>query len=647
MRAFIFFLIVSITSVSYSNKLDTTIFSTDYEKNIFLKISDSLEVDPLNVFIGFDYSDSKSERISNELHSIYSQLEHKGIRTKNIKKQIKLIYKFIHITMLKKYDDKAFFSDQFIDGSYNCLTATALYALVLDHFGITYKIKEMPTHVYIVGDPGRSNVLIETTLPSEGAVFFDDKFKKDYITYLLNNKIISQDEFNEHSIDYLFNEHYDSNKNISLTQLAALQYYNKGIFLYNELKYPSSAINFEKAYYLYPSNNIKYLYHAALANYIDSQTLDKKYIGSSLAKLLNLNTKNAQVINLSKNFFGIVSNDLVIEHPKIDEYKNYFEDFTYYLSDSIDYDSYSQIYYRILGYYDYSKGNYTGSLNWLNYAYISNPENIEVHELIETVSMKYIFTDSQHEKMIDTLEHYFEVFPFLKKKDNFQQYYIYCFSKVIEFNFNINKAEKSLKLLNRLESFLNEENYSSSADKYIENAYSSASIYYIEKRKYHTAMVYINRGKIFVPHSMQLRQQAEYVSMIKNYKPRSYSSEKYSYVPSASEQFKEKFLKYFNDCWKAYNVIEEDKTRKITSFEKLEIEIFDDRRISFTFRSKSYIGKWSLRAKSKLLYLVPARDKQNYLMFKIVEINKDQIKLRYYEKGKFNSQILVLEVCKN
>jgi hypothetical protein len=321
----------------------------------------------------------------------------------------------------------------------------------------------------------------------------------------------------------------------------------------------------------------------------------------------------------------MVSNDLVIEHPKIDEYKKYFKDFTFYLSDSIDYDSFSQIYYRILGYYDYSKDNYSGSLNWLNYAYISNPENIEIHELIETVSMNFIFTDSQHEKMIDTLDYYFEVFPFLKTKDNFQQYYVYCFSKVIEFSFKVNKAEKSLELLSRLESFINEKTYNSSVDKYIESAYLSASIYFIEKRKFHTAMDYINRGLGFVPHSMALKQQAEYVRMIKNFKPRPYNSEKYTYVPSASEQFKEKFLECFTDCWKAYNVIEGDKPRKITSFEKFEIEIFDDRKVRFTFRSKQYEGKWSLRAKSKLLYLVPARDKQKYLMFKIVEVKKDLI----------------------
>ena len=79
--------------------------------------------------------------------------------------------------------------------------------------------------------------LIESTTPGNGTVAFNDKMKKEFVAYLHNNKIISDYEFNNNSTDELFKEHYSKDKSINKSQLAAIQYYNKGIFLMNDEKY--------------------------------------------------------------------------------------------------------------------------------------------------------------------------------------------------------------------------------------------------------------------------------------------------------------------------------------------------------------------------------------------------------------------------
>lgn len=640
-------LFIIYTTIAYSNSIDTTIFSNESEKAIFKDYNDSLKIEPLDLLLSFDYSEQNEELIKNRLNDIYEALNLKGISSKSRKKQIKIIYKYVHDALLKKYVEKAFFNDQFINGTYNCVTATALFALVLDHFNIPFLIKEMPTHVYIVGDPGASDVLIETTLPSQGAVYFDEKYKKEFVMYLVNNKIVSQDEFNQHSIDYLFNEHFDQNKNIDLIQLAALLYYNNGIFKFQASNFKESARSFEKAYLLYPSNSIKFSYSIALGSVLDHQSLNKTYEGKSLAKFLNLNINSPEAINSGETYFNVVSNNMIIEHQHVEEYKKYYNDFRDYLTDSVDMERYSQTYYRMLGYNDFAKGNYSGSIRWLNFAYLSNPDNLEIRELIETVSIKLMFTDSQHESMIDTMDYYFEIFPFLMGKDNFQSYYTYCYVKSIQHYFLLNQITKGTKLLEQFEHIIEGRKDFTIRESIIEGIYMAISADYIRKGNYNVALQYTERGLHFAPNSYELKNQAQNIKRIKNINKSISQSDKYSYVPSKSEQFKEEFQHNFPQCWKATKVIEKDKARDITSLEKFEIDATDDQKVSFNFRNITYKGKWALRTKSKLLYLVPDRNKENYFMFKILEMDNNIIKLRYYEKGKFNSEILVLESCSN
>ena len=70
-----------------------------------------------------------------------------------------------------------------------------------------------------------NQTVIESTLPSQGTFHFDDRYKKNYVDYLKENKIVSESEFKTRSVDDLFREHYDDNKTISVTDLAGIQYY--------------------------------------------------------------------------------------------------------------------------------------------------------------------------------------------------------------------------------------------------------------------------------------------------------------------------------------------------------------------------------------------------------------------------------------
>ncbi|MFV0605748.1 MAG: hypothetical protein ACK5NK_07905 [Niabella sp.] len=114
----------------------------------------------------------------------------------------------MHKAFLIKYIDNPRFSEIFITGNYNCATASALYAFILDKIGIAYQIRETPTHVYIVADPAGANVLFETTTPGMKSVQMNEKFQHEYLNYLQKNKIITEEEARNDKKSKVFEKYF-------------------------------------------------------------------------------------------------------------------------------------------------------------------------------------------------------------------------------------------------------------------------------------------------------------------------------------------------------------------------------------------------------------------------------------------------------
>ena len=95
-------------------------------------------------------------------------LKREGIEEKKKEKVVKIIYEKVHEHFFKKYDINASFEDAFMNGNYNCVTATIMYSIVLQSFNIDYEIKESVSHVFLIALPGAKSISLETTNPQTG-----------------------------------------------------------------------------------------------------------------------------------------------------------------------------------------------------------------------------------------------------------------------------------------------------------------------------------------------------------------------------------------------------------------------------------------------------------------------------------------------
>ncbi len=173
-------------------------------------------------------------------------------KTPEKKKPIK-VYEAIQSQFLKHYELENSMIEVFEKGWYNCVSGTALHALVFDLLNIPYQIREQPKHVFIVAYPGTHNVIIETTAPEKGYLPVNGKMAETFVRYLLIEQVISENDYKSEEALSIFNRHYYAKGNLSLHELTALQYCNYGVYASERDQYAQALMYFKKAYYISPS----------------------------------------------------------------------------------------------------------------------------------------------------------------------------------------------------------------------------------------------------------------------------------------------------------------------------------------------------------------------------------------------------------
>lgn len=140
--------------------------------------------------------------------------------------RLKYIFDHVQTTFLKQYDLDADFSDMFVSGKHNCLTATILYTLLLDELSVKYTIKFMPGHVYPIVYANDIPYIFETTDPNHGFVELNGMVQKNAIQSMRLMQFISSDNGKNKPAGDIFDRYYIKLNNTEFKGLVAYQYTN-------------------------------------------------------------------------------------------------------------------------------------------------------------------------------------------------------------------------------------------------------------------------------------------------------------------------------------------------------------------------------------------------------------------------------------
>lgn len=156
-----------------------------------------------------------------------------------------------HQKFLKHYKEYATFNELFREGIYNCLTGTALYALLLEELGFQYTIMETNYHIFLLAETADGKILFEATDPLSGFVADDREIVKRIESYKQNTVVQARSDKTYYEFDVqLYNT-------IDLDELQGLLHYNLAVEALNNHELESSITHLGKAMERYRSQRIE------------------------------------------------------------------------------------------------------------------------------------------------------------------------------------------------------------------------------------------------------------------------------------------------------------------------------------------------------------------------------------------------------
>lgn len=194
-----------------------------------------------------------------QYQTVLSKLITKRVNTPSDAQFLKQIFFTVHRKVLGNYQQYVTFDELFQEGQkYDCVTGTALYALILDYFGFEYDIHETDYHVYLVAHTADQRFLFESTDPIYGFASQQEEIKQRIAAVNIKSKtlnerylkVISSNDEGAQNIKIIDNI-------VSIGQLSGLHYYNQGLKYFNEGNYRDAFKMTIVAQGIYPSMRIK------------------------------------------------------------------------------------------------------------------------------------------------------------------------------------------------------------------------------------------------------------------------------------------------------------------------------------------------------------------------------------------------------
>jgi hypothetical protein len=240
----------------------------------------------ISLFTATDINNSSYS--ASDFLSFVEKFENRKHNYKSEKQFLADLFTRTHHRFLKNFKQYASFRETLTNGTYNCLTGTALYALLLDHFGYDYTIIETNYHVFLIVKTDDSDILFEATDPARGFVDEAKEIEKRIDVYK-QNKI--QPSANGKAYQYSFALY----NTVSLDELLGLFHYNQAIEAYNKNLLSFAITHLDRAARLYTSPRIEEFSKIVLFSVVESE-LESSVKANCVRKIEAIRKQKLQVI---------------------------------------------------------------------------------------------------------------------------------------------------------------------------------------------------------------------------------------------------------------------------------------------------------------------------------------------------------------
>ncbi len=454
-----------------------------------------------------------SKLAHDQINACVTKLEKETSRDTEPKK-VKEIYQYIHKTFFKVYKLNNSFCDIFEKGEYNCVSASALYAIVFQKMNIPFQIVEAPQHVFVVAYPQSHKILIETTIPDKGYYIFNDTYIQKFVKYMYEGKLISKEEYENKPAGELFNTYYFKNNGLSLVELAGIQYCNYYVYFAEDEKYEEGFEEIKKSYCMFKGERNKYLLEQ-MANYLianhEYKTEDDV---KNLLILCRINSENKRSVSDEKiryEFSRLTEKQLI----KNSDYKLYDRSFELVkgaikdtsLQKDIDFNYNYEL--GRLAYNNYKDENVI--MGYFEKAYKANPKHADLQNLIRSSIGISLEKNNDPKAISKLLDDYGQKFSFVFTDARINSVRANCFLEQSYQHFTLNEISKGESFLTKFEDLMEKNPEAKPGERFVEKAYSTAASHYYKKGNKVKTREVLKKGISYAPGNFGLKIRLDQV----------------------------------------------------------------------------------------------------------------------------------------
>ena len=453
--------------------------------------------DTFNLFLAIDekMTPNEAEMLRNLYHSELNQLMEKSSVTENTSKRIKIGYVGIHDKFLKKYNDNQYFPEIFRSGIYNCVSASMIYAITFDKLLIPYKVMASDDHVYLIANPGKKSVVIETTNPSLEKAIFTGEFKQQYVNTLRLSKLISDDDLKNKSVEEIFEENYNGVRDAELSNMPGFQYFNMAL---TKLEMDDLKKGYEfcqKAYFFYPNEKVKQLLYNSLLFLLERTKFSEIPDIDYLAQFSRFQNVNLDIIT---TIFENILNYHLQYSDKEEFCDKQFKRLVSQINNQTIIDELTFAYYLQMSYHFQRNDRVE---YYVNNALKIRENHIAANEIMENYLTRKLISISNPKVLLDTVA---ALEQRVKPKSSLallNEYTLIAYLRLARNEFMDNNFQSGENYLNSFESNCTEKITFSVLKLEVENTYYSIATKYFYKNNKTIAKKYVDRGLKFVPDS--------------------------------------------------------------------------------------------------------------------------------------------------
>lgn len=232
-----------------------SVYVTEYEQWILGEVISGRSAHALQLLLagGAGMNKVKEKEFRSQIASFVHKMERKKTRAGSDKIFLQKLFYKVHRKFLKEYQPYQDFYSLLENGSYNCLSGTAMYALLLEELGYTYRIYETDYHIFLmIETAGGEQVMIESTDPLNGFLIDESEIKRR--TEEIRKDIsVAGNTGNKAYHDFQLNIF----RSINLKQLSGLQYLNQAAWHFNARQLDKARNALGKGRLLYPAERFE------------------------------------------------------------------------------------------------------------------------------------------------------------------------------------------------------------------------------------------------------------------------------------------------------------------------------------------------------------------------------------------------------